>query len=349
MSRKIRAYIGMDEVNKIRFYKDFDIVNDIPAIGDMYGLEEIKEVIPVRLDPEQGRDEVWSYNYYHVFTTMNNEWNKEEECYEEEFLCCKKPMLRVELHYWHDGSGYSHSETFDEVPEGTTAEQYVTDYNTNQIDGNNLLNPLNPDDYCDAINVELYNKDNKLVSEFWLEKQSVVYKAVRKYDTGNWYENGSTVWDNVREFESEDLDKIFEQIIRWEEDAPDDKFKDLHILINEMELGEWLYSDEVKDEWEYWSENEKEEFKMKLKRENLKDFSANDIILRDWCSDAVESFKQYDDNGNKITHTEEEWLKIFQEARNAADSEDDDIKSGYTMEVLDKMTLLILEENGFVK
>jgi hypothetical protein len=114
-------------------------------------------------------------------------------------------------------------------------------------------------------------------------------------------------------------------------------------------LNDWLYSDGIKDKWEYWSDNKMEEFKIQLKRENLKDFSANDAVLRDWCGDSADSFEQYDDDGNKITYTEEEWLKIFQETRDAADSEDDDIKSGYTIEAIDKMTLLILEEDGFVK
>jgi hypothetical protein len=336
---KIRAYVDMDEVNKIRFYKDFIVVDDVPVVGGIFGLEEIKEVSPVRLDPEQGRDEVWNYDYYHVFTTMNNEWNKEEECYEEEFLCCKKTTLRVELHYWTEGSGYSHSETFDEVPEGFTAEQYVDEYNGDLIDEDR--------DY-DAINVELYDKNNKLVSEYWLEK-TVVYKAEQKYDTGNWYEDGSIAWDITGEFESNDINEIFKQIIRWEDDTPDCQFKDFHIFVNGIELNDWLYSDGIKDKWEYWSDNEMEEFKIQLKRENLKDFSANDAVLRDWCGDSADSFEQYDDDGNKITYTEEEWLKIFQETRDAADSEDDDIKSGYTIEAIDKMTLLILEEDGFVK
>lgn len=66
-------------------------------------------------------------------------------------------MFRVELNHWN-GSGYSHSETFDNIEENITAEEYVK----------KLDSPLVP--VADAINVEIYNEDNELVSEYWVEK-----------------------------------------------------------------------------------------------------------------------------------------------------------------------------------
>ena len=156
---KIRAYVRMDEVNKVHYYKDFEVINFTPEVGDPCFGEEIKEIIPVQLDVEQGRDEVYEYDYFKIITTMNKEFDKANDAYCESWYAVKKPMLRVELHYWKEGSGYSHSETFDEVPVGFTAEQYV-----NECDENLL------DDEYDAINVELYDNDNNLISEYWLSK-----------------------------------------------------------------------------------------------------------------------------------------------------------------------------------
>lgn len=157
---KIRAYVRMDEVNKVHFYKDFEVVDFVPEVGDPCFGEEIKEITPVQLDVEQGKDEVYTYDYFKIITTMNKEFDKANNVYCERWYAVKKPMLRVELHYWKEGSGYSHSETFDEVLVGFTAEQYVNEYDGNLLD----------DDEYDAINVELYDNDNNLISEYWLSK-----------------------------------------------------------------------------------------------------------------------------------------------------------------------------------
>lgn len=53
--KKIRAYVGYSYTNKIHFYKDFEIVSYLP---------ECKEVKEVELDAEQGRDEVYNYDYF---------------------------------------------------------------------------------------------------------------------------------------------------------------------------------------------------------------------------------------------------------------------------------------------
>lgn len=65
-------------------------------------------------------------------------------------------MLRVDFHYWVEGSGYSHSETFDHIKEGMTAEEYVK-----ACEGN-VEFPSNT-------NVELYDENDNLVSEFFVD------------------------------------------------------------------------------------------------------------------------------------------------------------------------------------
>lgn len=68
---------------------------------------------------------------------------------------------RVELHYWKNQQGYSHSETFDNFDDFTTAEEYAKSLDDD-------LTPENPDE---AINVEIYDNDtDELVSEYWLCK-----------------------------------------------------------------------------------------------------------------------------------------------------------------------------------
>lgn len=158
--KKIRAYVGMDEINKVHFYKDFEIIDFIPEVDDSCFGEVIKEVVPVKLDVEQGTDEVYDYDYFKVITTQNQEFDKDNDVYSERWYAVKQPTLRVELRYWNKGSRYSHSETFDEVPEGYTAEQYVKEYDGNLID----------DCDYDGVNVELYDKDNNLVSEYFISK-----------------------------------------------------------------------------------------------------------------------------------------------------------------------------------
>lgn len=71
-------------------------------------------------------------------------------------------MNRVDFRYWKEGSGYSHSETIDHIEEDISAEEYI----------NSLIEETGSDlgDY-DGINVELYDEDDNLVSEYFWEKE----------------------------------------------------------------------------------------------------------------------------------------------------------------------------------
>ena len=75
---KIKAYVNYNEREKIHYYQVFDVVEVIPRY---YNDEEVIGVKEVRLDAEQGNDEVWKYDYYEI-TTVDNE--KEESYY---YIC----------------------------------------------------------------------------------------------------------------------------------------------------------------------------------------------------------------------------------------------------------------------
>lgn len=70
-------------------------------------------------------------------------------------------MIRVEFRHWKANSGYTHSETYDHIEENITAEEYVECLE-------------NPSDCFsvgqDAINVEMYDEDDNLLSEYFWEK-----------------------------------------------------------------------------------------------------------------------------------------------------------------------------------
>ena len=72
-------------------------------------------------------------------------------------------MNRVDFRYWKEGSGYSHSETIDHIPEGIGAEEYIN----RLIENDNVVDP----GCFDAINVELYDEDDNLVSEYFWERE----------------------------------------------------------------------------------------------------------------------------------------------------------------------------------
>lgn len=63
----------------------------------------------------------------------------------------------VILNHWVDGSGWSHSETFDHIPEACTAEEYVRSLDTR----------LDPPTGCDDIFVQICEGES-CISEVWV-------------------------------------------------------------------------------------------------------------------------------------------------------------------------------------
>lgn len=69
-------------------------------------------------------------------------------------------MTRVEFRYWKANSGYSHNETIDNIETTMTAEEYVKN-----LDDAGLYIADH-----DAINVEMYDENDNLISEYFWEK-----------------------------------------------------------------------------------------------------------------------------------------------------------------------------------
>ena len=75
---KIKAYVNYNEREKIHYYQMFDVVEVIPKY---YNDEEVVDIKEVRLDAEQGNDEVYKYDFFEI-TTIDDE--KEENHY---YIC----------------------------------------------------------------------------------------------------------------------------------------------------------------------------------------------------------------------------------------------------------------------
>ena len=74
-------------------------------------------------------------------------------------------MTRVELHYWSAEEGYFHSETVDNIEENISAEEYVKRL-FDKGGGFDIPDYLENEFY--AINVEMYDENDRLVSEYFL-------------------------------------------------------------------------------------------------------------------------------------------------------------------------------------
>lgn len=80
---KIRAYIGYNDYKKVRYYKDFEIVKNLPELWEeisfnpVYIVTKIEEV---RLDPEQGSDDVYYYDFYKIISVSHE--NDDDESIE---------------------------------------------------------------------------------------------------------------------------------------------------------------------------------------------------------------------------------------------------------------------------
>ena len=76
--KKIKAYVDYNEREKIHYYQVFDVVEVIP---EYYNDEKVIDIKEVRLDAEQGNDEVYKYDFFEI-TTIDDD--KEESCY---YIC----------------------------------------------------------------------------------------------------------------------------------------------------------------------------------------------------------------------------------------------------------------------
>lgn len=85
--RKLKAYVNMDEYNKVHYYKDFIIEEARYQVGDIYEHEEIKEIEQIKPDVENNLD-VFSYDLFKIITTMNKEYD--EDTYDVYYIAVRK-------------------------------------------------------------------------------------------------------------------------------------------------------------------------------------------------------------------------------------------------------------------
>lgn len=62
----IKAYTGYNERTGTHYYRTFEIVDTLPEVGETCNQGDYKctEINEVYLDCEQGKDDVYNYNYY---------------------------------------------------------------------------------------------------------------------------------------------------------------------------------------------------------------------------------------------------------------------------------------------
>lgn len=89
---KIRAYTSYSERSNSRYYRDFEIVDKLPEIGDVvygdkdgatvdYGeRERVNNIFAVSLDCEQGNDDIYNYDFFGVDTQFE-EYDEESKAY----------------------------------------------------------------------------------------------------------------------------------------------------------------------------------------------------------------------------------------------------------------------------
>lgn len=72
MVTKISVCLRENEYRGRRYYKEFEIIDELPQVGDefKFGIGKVKEVKPCRIDCEQSSDDIWNYDYYRVVTEI---------------------------------------------------------------------------------------------------------------------------------------------------------------------------------------------------------------------------------------------------------------------------------------
>lgn len=76
---KVRAYVSMNEASNTHGYKDFEVIAKLPEVGETVYMhsginETVKSIEPVKLDAEQGKSEVYNYNYYKIVIEEKEEF-----------------------------------------------------------------------------------------------------------------------------------------------------------------------------------------------------------------------------------------------------------------------------------
>lgn len=77
---KIRANVRYDERLNKHYYREFEIADKLPEIGEEIRFNPIyivTNIEQISLDIDQGNDIVWNYSYYKV-TSISHEYDDDE-------------------------------------------------------------------------------------------------------------------------------------------------------------------------------------------------------------------------------------------------------------------------------
>lgn len=82
--KKIRAYIDWNDATRTHYYRDFEIVENLPKINEIYyedesSVEKVKLIERVNLDCENS-DDVYNYDYYEIIIdAYDKDYNEHDE------------------------------------------------------------------------------------------------------------------------------------------------------------------------------------------------------------------------------------------------------------------------------
>lgn len=105
--KKIRAYVNYNDESKTHYYKDFEIIENLPELETEAIKNEkykncdslLEKIETVELDCEQGTDEVYKYDFYKLtyFNNMDHFENEyeDDECESERYVA----ILKEDIEY----------------------------------------------------------------------------------------------------------------------------------------------------------------------------------------------------------------------------------------------------------
>lgn len=160
---KIKAYVNYNEREKNHYYQIFDVVEVIPRY---YNDEEVIGVKEVRLDAEQGNDEVYKYDFFEI-TTIDDE--KEESYY---YIC------KMDVEYVLDEYiGYIQEKVYNKyyVNEYEDFDEFYSNFYQKLEGGNiNSLMELNNKYKVDVIEImEELKIDSEIIEEVKINLKEV--------------------------------------------------------------------------------------------------------------------------------------------------------------------------------
>lgn len=82
---KIKAYVDYNDYDKIHYFDDFYIVDELPKIGDLIDDDKVIKIEEIGLDCEQPNDEVYNYDYY----KLTLKYEEDDDTYAV-YVCVKK-------------------------------------------------------------------------------------------------------------------------------------------------------------------------------------------------------------------------------------------------------------------